>query len=930
MNLLLLALVFFSIAALAALPATLAQPRSQNYVYRMFGGSADDVAKAQLTDAQGNTYIAGDFRTPRLGFGGVQFTNAGGSTKTSDIIVAKLDSNGQLSWAVGWGGTAEDNVGALALDPSNSTLFVGGSFRSNIFKLNDAAKGTTIEREDLWENSPPGANAFVVAVDARTGQPLKTIQIGEGDNDVQVTAMAVDAPHNRLLVAGQFNGMALWPPGGSTYFINAPSEGPTFDTFVLAYDLTTYKVLGGRQLSGMGNDKINDMAVDPTTGAVYLAGDFASENFGLANGNPPRLATPAGTSSGFVVAMTAKLDAVIWARTTGPSSKATAIALDAASDALYLEGILTSQTLLALAPVGTMTDITLARLQASNGQPRWAAALPGPQDIVQDPSGNQLFILGGFTGTVALGPTLSLKATMGRSDIYVARVDATTGIPLGAQSYGKGSSIAARFVPACITLDTAINAVVMSGSYTDGNLTVSNVASMPAEPSSMQQMLDIFIARTPMPIQTVVIPAANGASATAATAPLALYGLRVAGGSGNVNIKGMAVDTQGSAYVVGDFSSASLTIGARKLANAGKSGSDIFIAKVTRSGQVEWAYSWGGTDDDTAASIVLAPNGTDFYVAGNFKSSALLLDDQTSITRKVDLGDDDDGGGFSWVDDDKVGLAGDDDDDDQSSSPQPTTSSSSLSPRPSPNSNAFVAKVSSRGEVLWTKAIGEEDGEDVAVALAATNDAVHVAGAFTSMRMPIGESLVVVNSGNDKNRTVDVFWAAFSADTGVVLGATSFSNAGQDAPTDMVADANVDLQDQPAVLISGSYTGGGLVVRGVNSSLNENRIIPTPGAGTSAAFLVAIRGSGIAWTQGFGADSSVVRVAIDTPGRAVYAVGSFPSLVAGGGEIPTLVKIHLGTGNVIWSRVLLNPANVATDKLGFVYVSGYVRSELTR
>jgi hypothetical protein len=403
----------------------------------------------------------------------------------------------------------------------------------------------------------------------------------------------------------------------------------------------------------------------------------------------------------------------------------------------------------------------------------------------------------------------------------------------------------------------------------------------------------------------------------------------------------VAVDAQGAAYVVGDFSSPSVTIGSRKLVNAGTRGSDIFLAKVARGGQVEWAFSWGGEDEDTAAAIVLDPKGEGFYVAGSFRSATFALDDQNAIVR-AEAGDDfdsfdewtddysssssswDDDGSFSW------------EDDGSSSTASSTTGGSGLlsglgggaaAADDTGDFDCFVAKVSPRGEVLWVQAVGERDGNDFAVALAASTEAVYLAGMFESTLAPVGDGSFVVNSADEGAGTTDVFWSAFAAESGEVQGATSYANVGQDLATDLVVDTGASPEDYPALLFSGSYAGGDLYVVGVTAQ-NEDILLPAPAAGKTAAFLVKNGGMGpenpdIAWAKDFGADSSIARLALDVPVGAIYAAGSFPTLAAGG-AIPTLVRLSLATGDVVWTRVLPRPAEVAVDFLGFVYASGCV------
>jgi hypothetical protein len=71
-------------------------------------------------DSAGNVYFAG-YSTATINFGGMQLTNAGGS----DWVFGKMKSSGGLTWAEDIGGSDNDTISALAVDPLGNLIMVG-------------------------------------------------------------------------------------------------------------------------------------------------------------------------------------------------------------------------------------------------------------------------------------------------------------------------------------------------------------------------------------------------------------------------------------------------------------------------------------------------------------------------------------------------------------------------------------------------------------------------------------------------------------------------------------------------------------------------------------------------------------------------------------------------------------------------------------
>jgi hypothetical protein len=92
--------------------------------------------------------------------------------------------------------------------------------------------------------------------------------------------------------------------------------------------------------------------------------------------------------------------------------------------------------------------------------------------------------------------------------------------------------------------------------------------------------------------------------------------------AGNAKGHSIAVDAKGNVYVTGYFESDSLTLGSITLRRAG--GKDIFVVKYDPNGQVLWAKSAGGMNDDYGASIAVDASGN-VYVTGYFESDTLTF-----------------------------------------------------------------------------------------------------------------------------------------------------------------------------------------------------------------------------------------------------------------------------------------------------------------
>lgn len=104
-----------------------------------------------------------------------------------------------------------------------------------------------------------------------------------------------------------------------------------------------------------------------------------------------------------------------------------------------------------------------------------------------------------------------------------------------------------------------------------------------------------------------------------------ICGLDFGGSSGDDNMTSIAIDSDSNIYVAGSFRSSSFTMGSYTIRNSGSS--DIVVAKLSSSGTVMWASSFGGSGDDQALGI--AADTYNVYVTGYYRSSSMTMGSYT-------------------------------------------------------------------------------------------------------------------------------------------------------------------------------------------------------------------------------------------------------------------------------------------------------------
>lgn len=290
-----------------------------------------------------------------------------------------------------------------------------------------------------------------------------------------------------------------------------------------------------------------------------------------------------------------------------------------------------------------------------------------------DAAGN-VYLAGSFNNSVEFG---AIKLTsLGGQDVFVAKFNPGSNQFVWAQRAGGG-------------YDDVAQALVVNGTsvYVAGNFS-SSTAAFGLSTLTNGGQTDLFVAK--------LTDAGNTSSFAWA---------QRAGGSTNENATALAVNGA-SVYVAGSFTSPTADFGPVTLINNYTSSSEVFVAKLTDTGNAGsflWGLKAGGSTNDSA--YALAVSGTSVYVAGKFENDAYF----GSITL---------------------------------SNPPRSSGQSSIT------FDAFVAKLTDAGNTAsfaWAQRAGGV-GYDNAYALAVSGTSVYVAGSFTSPTANLG-SIILANAG---------------------------------------------------------------------------------------------------------------------------------------------------------------------------------------
>jgi len=268
------------------------------------GGSDDDRASAlAIHPKTGDVYVAG--WTESIDFP----KTAGGASKGGwyDAFVTRLNSSlTQILQSTYLGGSGGDGATALAIHPITGEVYVAGYTNSTDFPKTAGGAQTKCNECSVESKS---SDVFVARLNKELTQILQSTYLG-GSKDDKAYALAIHPKTGEVYVAGGTVSTDFPKTAdGAQPYCNT-CEGGGFlihDAFVARLNKDLTQILQSTYLGGSFVDIAYALAIHPTTGDVYVAGQTQSNNFPKATGGVQ--GSRGGKEDAFVARLTANLAA---------------------------------------------------------------------------------------------------------------------------------------------------------------------------------------------------------------------------------------------------------------------------------------------------------------------------------------------------------------------------------------------------------------------------------------------------------------------------------------------------------------------------------------------------------------------------------------------------------------------------------------------
>lgn len=350
------------------------------------------------------------------------------------------------------------------------------------------------------------------------------------------------------------------------------------------------------------------------------------------------------------------------------------------------------------------------------------------------------------------------------------------------------------------------------------------------------------------------------------------------GGTSNEYINGVCTDATGNVYVVGQYNSNSLSIPPYTVGNYTNNATyDIFVACYNSAGSIQWLKSFGNLKDDQARSCVYSNSLSALYVAGTYYSATLTMGTNT-LTNTNSTG---------------------------------------------ANTDIFLARLTSTGNVTWAKTTGSINSSDYVGGLVIdSNSDPYFCGSFTSSTNTtvIGVTTLTTIGGTDM--LIAKYNSSGTGQWAKNFG-TSFNGSG-----DFIGDIGMDASNN--IYVTGTYLGGSLIAGTVTLT----------NSGGYDAFVAKANSSGVfQWGQKIAGTLDEYGNSLTVDGNNnIYITGAITgtNVVVGtvtltnsnpGNTNEVYVLKYNATGSVQWGVTAKGADNetgnsISADVVGNVYVSG--------
>mgnify|MGYP000875866955 FL=1 len=245
---------------------------AQNFDWAMSGqGNLVDEGNAVCMDAEGNSYITGNFSSNPFLLGKVSLKNSSTNPAAMDAFVAKLDAKGNVVWAIQSNGAGEERGIDIACDKTGHIVVVG------VFRGDKASFGTF----ELTKPTRFPLSTFILRINA-LGNIVWAKRAG-GKSQTEVKSVST-GPDGEIYLTGTFSTATNF--GGYEY---KSKNGNNPTAFVAKYlyngELKWFEQIYGKGRGGQFAS-VSGEAIFSTEDSrfVYVTGKFRGNvTFGSGN-----------------------------------------------------------------------------------------------------------------------------------------------------------------------------------------------------------------------------------------------------------------------------------------------------------------------------------------------------------------------------------------------------------------------------------------------------------------------------------------------------------------------------------------------------------------------------------------------------------------------------------------------------------------------
>ena len=797
-------------------------------------GTIDDVGYGIATDSSGNVVVTGSYNAAVTAFnqgpsgsGVVTIPLAGGL----DVFVAKYSSAGAVLWATRIASSGDDTGFGIATDTSGNVV-VTGNYSAAVTVFNQGGStGTTLpitgfndcfiakySPDGFIANVPTFASSNVLVSATYTPSTFSPFVNGFTQNTLAGTT---------LTTTGLFLG------GPSNYFSGSISEVLIYGTTLMDTQRQSVEGYLSRKW-GIGTalrsthpfytippfnryfnpndipgcslwlDAADNSTMNSTTTVTSWLDKSGLNNTmtGTATWTGSNMSfngsTQAFSNTGYVFPVSAYSMFSVYSNTTAPAAGA------------YMNALYGSNGFPMLGTFGAAKDVTARSVVANTGAlgftAGWAARISSASNdigygIATDSSGNVL-VTGQYGAAVTFsnqGPSGTAGTTLpftGGSDVFIAKYSSAGAVLWAARIAGTGGDIG-------YGVATDLSGDVFVTGFYGAAVTFSN--------------------QGPSGTAGTTLPFTGGQDCFVAkysSAGAVLWAARIAGTTTSADLgRGISADLSGNVIVIGSYGAALTVSNQGPSGTAGTTlpftgGNDCFIAKYSSAGAVLWAARIAGTGGDIGYGVATDLSG-DVFVTGFYGAAVTFSNQGPSGTAGTTLP-------FS-------GGSGD----------------------------AFVAKYSSAGAVLWAARIssaGFNQGNAIATD---TSGNVLVIGQY-------GAALTVSNQGSSGTAGAtlpftggfsDCFVAKYSS-AGAVLWAARIAGTGDDTGRGITTDPSGN------VFVTGQYSAALTIY---NQGFSGTAGATLSNAGVDDCFVAKYSSAGaVLWAARIASTAGDIGYGIDT------------------------------------------------------------------